>query len=60
MTTDELRRLREADPDAYVPKVKRMVVDNDKPSAPGVWQGGGTMTVEMPITIPLGGGSTDE
>lgn len=61
MTLDELRQLREANPDAYRDRsgIKRVVVDNDKPSAPGVWQGGGSAVVEMPITIGPGGGDSD-
>lgn len=57
MTLEELRQLRQANPDAYRDRsgVKRVVVDNDKPSAPGVWQGGGTRVVEFPIVIAIGG-----
>lgn len=42
MTLEELRQLREANPNSYQrdPSVKRVVVNNDKPSSPGVWQGG--------------------
>jgi hypothetical protein len=40
MTLEELRQLREANPDAYKSNVPRVVVDNDRPSSAGVWQNG--------------------
>jgi hypothetical protein len=55
VTVEELRALREANPRAYESNVKRIVVDNDKPSAPGVWQGVGTGVCELPIAgMPKG------
>jgi hypothetical protein len=55
VTLEELRQLRAANPGAYESNIKRVVVDNDKPGSPGVWQNAGTATVELPITISTGG-----
>lgn len=61
MTLDELRQLRAASPEVYVSGVKRVVVDNDKPSAKGVWQNPGVGTCEMEIQVAGGspGASAD-
>jgi hypothetical protein len=40
MTIEELRKLREDNPDAYKSNIPRVVVNNDRPSSPGVWQNG--------------------
>jgi hypothetical protein len=40
VTLDELRRLREANPEAYESKVPKVRVNNDRPSKTGVWQNG--------------------
>jgi hypothetical protein len=53
VTLEELRALRAANPEAYKSNIKRVVVDNDKPSSSGVWQGGGSGRVEFAITGPV-------
>jgi hypothetical protein len=40
VTLEELRQLREANPDAYRSNIQKVRVDNDRPSSPGVWQNG--------------------